>query len=467
MKYINLINKRNFLILVALFLTACSTTEHPFTSAATPSPILLTEVFPTPTLQPINPTLASPPMADSRHSAVKACVMPDNDKQNLSAKGVLVFSTFDLTNFKESSFLYDFDRKTVQAFPDAKDLLHLIGVSPDRKKLLYTYRDSGNLLAALADFQGKFIKKLGIQKSDGFSFDQFSWFDVNTLRAIDSSNMSWLRIYSFDIRTGHYDELRTNWPDVYRGNKLDWHVDSWSLWSHSYPGANIAGGNIAYDPTLSRIVYPKSDEHISLIDANSGKELSAIHLPDWGRIPRWSEDGRNLVLVANIDKNTFGITPIDGAMPKSARNEEFFIVSRDGGEFQQLTNLTTPSSHISIDEYAWSPNGRIIAFWLNGGSDNASLDGKMSSLMLLDVNSGEVTDLCIQGVSGFFNRTEDIIHMTHSQPIWSPDGSQIMITQLDPQDSKKYKVLIVDLASKTAYKVAENLESVGWMTKEP
>lgn len=468
MTHINLISQRIFLILVALFLTACSKPENLSPSVTPVNTLMLTEVMPTPIItQPLHSMLTASPTASHNKSVIKGCVSLNNEKQNLVANGVLVFGTYDLTNFKESFYLYDFNEGTVRIFPVAKDLLHLIGISPDRKKLLYTYREGGDFPVVLADVKGKFVKQLVVKKSDGYSFDHFSWFDADMLRAIDSSNMSFLRIYSYDLKTGSYDELHTKWPDVYRGNQLDWHVDAWSLWSLSYPGANIAGANIAYDSTLNRVVYPKNDETVVLIDAKNGKELTSIKLPNWGRIPRWSNDGEKLVLVANIDENSFDIEPVEGVMPRFARNEEFFVVSRDGSEFEQLTHLTDQSSHISIDEYAWSPDGSLIAFWVNVGNNDASLDGKMSTLMLLDVNLGQVTDLCIQGISGRFNRKADGIHMIYPQPVWSPDGSQIMITQLDPKDSKKYNVLVVDLASKQAFPIVENLAPIGWMTKEP
>jgi Tol biopolymer transport system component len=203
------------------------------------------------------------------------------------------------------------------------------------------------------------------------------------------------------------------------------------------------------------VVYPKNNEEISLTDVETGKELATTHLPGWGRLPLWSVDGANLAIIANIVNDS------------SATKNEFFIVSKDGGEFRQLTHLTDEFDHVSIDNYAWSPDGKQIAFWLNDGTRDTTMQGKASELMLLDVTTGEITDLCMQGISIRFNDDTDGIHMIYPQPVWSPDGSQIMITQLDTKNSKKYNVLVVDIASKSAYKVAENLEPVGWMTKEP
>jgi len=58
--------------------------------------------------------------------------------------------------------------------------------------------------------------------------------------------------------------------------------------------------------------------------------------------------------------------------------------------------------------------------------------------------------------------------MGHPEPIWSPDGRYIMITQWDdPASPKKYSVLVVDPVAGSVQKISENTEPIGWMVSEP
>lgn len=457
------------LILFALFLSGCSSaTASPI---ARPTDIVMSS--PTSTEQP--PLLTATPLSIPIRETVRACIVQNNDKQGLTAQGVLVLQGYDFSNSNSSAFLYHLDRKVLAALSSPRKFENLIGVSPDRKKLLYEYDGDSDMMLAVSDFRGKLVGSFSYEMPSKDFLDYVSWLNSDVLRGVQLLNLKTLSnksskttsqataeaylgkhldiwgsvsLYRYNPVTGDYGELSTDWPDIYKGKGLDWSLDSRAIDIKYFYGANII-----YDPTLTRLVYPKNGENISLTDAESGRELASTHLTSWGRLPRWSEDGRKLVLIGNM------------ANSGSPIQEDFFIVSGDGvGGFQRLTHLASEFDHVYIADYAWSPDGQQLAFWLNTSIGNPSDEGESAELAILNVNTGEVTNLCVQGISMSANTN---IEMIHSQPVWSPDGSQVMITQLNPTNSKKYNVLIVDIAGKAAYKLVENLEPIGWMTTEP
>jgi Tol biopolymer transport system component len=469
-----------------LFATGCQPSAAPANQP--PISIIETALVTRLTVTPPSPetTLSSTPSAVTftlsptalpSHPVVRACVTQSDSQHGLIAHGVLVLESFENQSLNSEGLLYDLDQKVLDKLPASGKFADFIGVSPDRKKLLYDYENQPNTPLVLADFRGKLIKTFDYKMQPTGWWDYFSWLNANTLRAVQqlrpidinrTANPTvqataqaffkahpdiWgaVFLYRYDPLTGDYAPLRTEWPDAYKGKDLDWLIDTQAIQVRDSYGANMI-----YDPATTRLVYPKNGENISLTDVESGKELASTHLPGWGRLPRWSDDGRNLILIANAG---------NGA---AAMKDDFFIVSSDGsGGFRQLTHLSNEFDQDYIADYAWSPDGQQIAFWLNTALGDQTQAKTGSELALLDISTGAITNLCIQGLSAKFNRDEDVIHMIHPQPVWSPDGSQVMITQLEPQNNKKYAVLVVDIASAHAYKIVENLEPIGWMTKEP
>jgi Tol biopolymer transport system component len=142
--------------------------------------------------------------------------------------------------------------------------------------------------------------------------------------------------------------------------------------------------------------------------------------------------------------------------------EDFYLVSRDGKEFQRITDFASEFNFVSIPEYTWSLDNQRIAFWLKL-KDDGQQAGAQSELAILDIPTRQVTRLCIQGISSI---TYESIVMDHPEPIWSPDGRYLMITQWDnPTSPKKYYVLVVDTETGSIEKISENTAPVGWMVK--
>ena len=196
-----------------------------------------------------------------------------------------------------------------------------------------------------------------------------------------------------------------------------------------------------------RVLYPRDNGVISLVNVENETELASTQFEDWGRLPNWSPDGQYLSIV-NHEGNA----------------DEFYLISRDGNEFQRITNFSEELDFVSISESVWSPDSKQIAFWLNteAGEQKA---GAQSELAILDVATMQVTRLCIQGISISAPKPWQ---MGHPEPIWSPDGKFIMITQWDdPAAPKKYYVLVIDTETGFIEKISENTAPVGWMASEP
>lgn len=435
-----------------LLLAGCSGVKPTSTSQA--SPIIAPLFTSTPTLSQelLRPTLTPVPTSLPPILVTRACVNEGDSLQKLDAQGVLLLKHFDDASYLNEGFLYSVNQKTLNKLPSQGTLNLFYGISPDGKKFLYEY-DAGSdtdLYLALADSQGAVVKSFIYPKTDGIFWSYFSWLSATRLRGAQEGDNDLLQLYSYDPITDTYDQLRTDWPDAYKGRDLDWKVDTQAVETGYWNGANMI-----YDPTISHVVYPKNGENVSLIDVSSSKELASARFPGWGRLPRWSGDGRNLAVIVNARSNS------------SITKEDFYIVSNDGnGGFTQLTHLADQFDQDYIADYAWSPDGQKIAFWLNTLPGDQTNVKTGAELALLDIRTGKVANLCINGISGKFNRTEDNIHMIQPQPVWSPDGGQVMITQLDPNNERRYNVVIVDLASQKFYKITQNLEPIGWMTNK-
>jgi Tol biopolymer transport system component len=242
--------------------------------------------------------------------------------------------------------------------------------------------------------------------------------------------------------------LRTNWDGMYvpknpSGDKLvDWQFDQ-----HATSISTVYGANILYDPSLTRALFPKEDGVISLVDAESETELVSAQLEDWGKLPSWSPDGQYLSILG-----------------QEGNADEFYLISRDGNEFQRITNFSEELDFAFVSASAWSPDSKQIAFWLNTVPGELQ-DGAQSELAIIDISNRQVTRYCVQGISNY--AYEQLWMMRHPEPIWSPGGRYILFTQWhDPKSPKNYDVLVFDPQTGGIRKVSENTSPVGWMSNE-
>lgn len=456
--------------LIVLTLMSCSgtkPTETPAITATVPSLTPEHTLMPISTpVSPSTPTLIPSPTPISHKELLQTCITSDKtNKAKIALHGIAVFDNLvpiSVENAIETIYLRDLEKSNIKALPTQGPFENFFGISPDHQKLLYEYGSLSNndYRLIVADSSGKTLADFD-NRLNGGRWDYFNWQDNESIRVVQHEpNMVIPGLYN--PFTQEYKSLRTDWPDIYVGDRLR----NWKLDDPAIAVGDNEGANIVYDPYITRVVYPKNGEIVSLTDVETGKELASIHLPHWGKIPRWSPDGKNLVLIAS--------TKADSAEAL----DEFFIVSRDGSEFKQLTYLSDIFEQITIVKYAWSPNGKQIVFLFNPDTvfnteytqpEDIELQSEMA---ILDVNTGAVTTLCFPSISveTYLYGGAGAVNFVHLQPVWSPDGNQIMLAQWNADSSakkRKYSVWVVDLPSLKAVKIDENRQPAGWMAMIP
>jgi len=251
-----------------------------------------------------------------------------------------------------------------------------------------------------------------------------------------------LKLYALNVVTGKTHELRTDLPDIADNDRIDWGIDKWAI----YFGAT-KGVNIVYDSSLNLTVYPKkglNDYLASLHDVHKDTELAAIQLAG-SDDPKWSPDGQYFSII--------GVDP-------TTRARDIYIVSRDGGQFMPLTNLTKLYPKVNFESYSWSPDSSQIAFWAH--LEDSQTEDNDSSLFLFDVVTMKLTDLCIKGIGNNPPLGIKTSLDMRGKPIWSPDSRKLLIARYD-SNTKSVIDTLIDLENKIAYPVATDLEPIGWM----
>ncbi len=320
-------------------------------------------------------------------------------------------------------------------------------VSPNGKWLIYELdwgEPNGETKFVLTKADG--IPQEEIPYYGDWGWSSIYWLNNNVLRVAEVDNaITLIDNFAFNPFTRDKSALISDLPRIANNKNIDWHIDR-----QAYELGILTGTSLIYDPTLTRVLYPKNGETVSLFNLETDQEIMRYSIPGWGRLPKWSLDGKKLAIVGSMS-STSKIEALD----------EFLMISRDGPEFKQLTNLTSIYDSVRIEEYSWSPDGTRIAFWLGTENSQSTDNQNPFELAVLDVQAGEIINYCITGISSL---KDEIEHVTYDLPIiWSPDGAELLITRHKDDNGKETEVIVVDMINQAAYKAAENMQPIGWM----
>jgi hypothetical protein len=323
------------------------------------------------------------------------------------------------------------------------DVIGYMNVSPDGKWLAYRHDKfhpaSSQLIITASD--GQPLQNIPWDSSwgqiSGWLDDERLW--ISRKRGSDPYSINDVLIV-LNPFTRRQQELPVDYPgfvNVYSG-------PGWGAFNLS---ATV------YDPTLRRVLYPGGFSKLILWDVQTNREIAVVAgTISLNMTPRWSPDGQHFLISGPATLMTS--QPQDDS---GTERMELFGVSRDG-EIKQLTHLADLYTEVNFGRYAWSPDGRYVAFGVrlqpNIYPDLYPMSKSTNAyrFAILDTVTQEVTNYCVPNT-------------TPAEPVWSPDSRQVVIE--DNQSISENNVFVIDITQNIAVNLAENATPVGWMKASP
>jgi WD40 repeat protein len=193
-----------------------------------------------------------------------------------------------------------------------------------------------------------------------------------------------------------------------------------------------------YSPGLDRVLYLSYEGVViwDLIQQQKIKVISDNPTNNENR-PVWAPDGERFIM----DHDT-----------PTGRN--LFLITKNGDE-QQVTFLEDRKAGNFIN-FAWSPDGQEIAFWLFTGRSNSYT---YYNLVVLDLDTGELRNFCVPAYNW---------HSLYPAwyPIWTIDGQGIIAASIDVNKIEESSVIFLDLINQQGYKIAKGVFPLGWVAND-
>lgn len=420
--------------------TATGYSASPTHPPSTPSTVTTTQT-PTPTQLPAEtetPT-PSPTTMIPRYQCLDIVL---DDTTAISSHGVWVLNT----EGNNGALLISASNESTPVHLPWQEGDHLseFDISPDRTRLLYEHymATTRHATMVIVNAAGEMVWS----HPDVDEGNPWGWFDNERLFNLVTQEDDVPYLILLNYATGERQEVRANYP----GYTLPFLLEYAFIQEWNQPSA-------IYDPNLTRVVYGGCTPDcahgypVILWDLVNDQEITRLLTMDFfGSYPMWLPDNNHFLIAANLDSS----------IPLAPSNE-FYLVSRDGN-IDQLTNLMENHLEVEINpSISLSPNGRYVAFWLRLQSDYYDY-----RLAVLDIETSQVTNYCLPGET--FHNTQGLKNNNYRSyyvetPVWSPDSTQLIIVQRDPEDRSIRWDVLIDLQNEMAIKIGEELDPVGWM----
>lgn len=398
--------------------------------ASTPS------VTPSKTYTPTILPLRTPNILPNARLEVQCLDILPTLPPNLKSEGILVLKA----EFSTDTFLMDLATGQTNKLSQAGEYFPDLFVSPNHEwmayidwknpisdNIWYVTNGGGQVYTIVPDsYLWYLIGWLNNQQLVVRLSTYLPTFEPSSMLSLDMTEVPTLLI--LNPFTGKRQILEPDFPDLAPwGGEIPW----WEGWS-----------GLVYDPTLRYAAY-SGEDGLTLRDLESSHTIVSLLFDIYSQ-PYWSPGGDRFAVADSFyyDKSEYEIFTMDL-----------------NGEVLQLSNLAAYHTSNYISGLSWSPAGRNLAFWLSAWDEEVGyifyneMINPPAALAVLDTTSGKIIDYCIQGDTLEF-RT----------PIWSPDGSQIVIV-VDPSTDSvdDDRVILIDLELGLAAQIAENLIPVGWL----
>ena len=439
--------KQYFWIIFLVPLAACGTVSPASPTVSTPT---FTLIQPTTTIVPT----VTPTIRPEIGVKINCLEIQPTFPQETNLNGVLALAPDDDSPMYKGFFLnLKTGEKTLLRGGDTQGLSSA-SVSPNRKLLAYYLLTEKLYMARLVIMgaNGNPMLDRLVSWSDWFSM--VGWinneqliFDRYELHQDGNYLVHPLDAILYNPFTKTQKELPSDFSGVWTLESPHW--DEFSLIEASY------------DPTFSYVVYPQNGPKLVLWDLQRKQQIAAFDTNVFfGSAPRWSPDGQKFLTHNSIASDKPGA--IDNT------RQELYSIDTNG-EVQQLTHLTTLYEKAQFTKYIWSPDGRLVAFWIRTEPDNypgSSSNGNHPfRLAILDLQTQLVTNYCLSGDVKVLNPKGGIIGYSPNTPIWSPDSSSLLIHS--PNGEKSGMTVLVDIERGSAFQIADNMLPIGWLISEP